>query len=780
MVRWGTATLFVLAAMAGWLWYLFAASLPTLDGVVRIDGLSAPVRVERDGLGIPTITAANRVDLARATGFVHGQDRFFQIDTLRRHPAGELSALFGEAALEEDKRIRLHRFRARARERLKAASPRERELLRAYAEGVEAGRRALWRQPWEYMLLRADPAPWSEEDSLLVVLAMYHMLQFSGVGHEQAQALAEDVLPQALAKFLSPEGSPWDAPMVGGALPGPAIPDAKEIDLRIDPARWAPGPLVLTPLPVRPGSNNWAVAGARTRHGGAIVANDMHLGLRVPHIWYRARFVWREGGEEHQVTGVTLPGTPAMVVGSNTHVAWGFTNTEGDFTDLVLLGESEDVTAHQETIEVSGGRPVTLKVEETRYGPVLDRDHKGRRRALRWLAHDPDAVNLNLMGMETARTLEEALAIAPACGSPAQNLVVADRRGGVAWTVIGKFPRRVGFDGSVPAEWNGERRWDGYLPPADYPRIVKPAEGILWTANNRVVGEPWQARLGRMNYDHGARAMQIRDGLRSRQALDEGDMLAIQLDDRALFLDRWQRLLLDVLTPGACRDDARLQALRREVVGWGARASVESVGFRAVRRWRAVVTQTVLSSLTAPCRKADPRFQAGRLSANTEESVWQLVTKRPAHLLPPGYASWETLLLGATGAVLTDVQGKSAGFEPALAAYTWGAANTSRVRHPLSPALGPLAGWLRLDMPAEPLPGDARGMPRIQMQAEGASQRMAVSPGREDEGYFHMPAGQSGHPLSPHYRDGHEAWARGQATPFLPGAARHTVELRPR
>lgn len=766
-------------ALAAWVWFLFTASLPSLDGVVRLEGLSDRVRIDRDELGIPTITATNRVDLARATGYVHGQDRFFQMDTLRRHPAGELAALFGGAAVEEDRRMRVHRFRVRARERVKTATPRERELLRAYTEGVEAGRQSLRRPPWEYLLLRVDPRPWAEEDSLIVVYAMYHMLQFSGVAHERAQGLVEDLLPPPLAKFLSPAGSPWDAPILGGALPSPVIPDAKEIDLRVEPARWTPGPVTMAPSPVRPGSNNWAVAGHRTRHGGAIVANDMHLGLRVPHIWYRARFVWRENGEEHQMTGVTLPGTPAMIVGSNTHVAWGFTNTEGDYADLVVLGESEEVTAHEETIEVSGGRPVPLRVEETRFGPVVDRDHKGRRRALRWLAHDPEAVNLDLMSLETARALEEMLTIAPRCGSPGQNLVVADRSGGVAWTVLGKLPRRVGFDGTVPVVWNGSRRWDGYLAASDYPRVVRPADGLLWSANNRVVGEPWLSRVGLSNYDHGARAMQIRDGLRSRPTVGESDMLAIQLDDRALFLDRWQRLLVEVLTPGVCREEPRRQTMRRAVVSWGARAGVESIGFRVVRRWRSVVTQVVLESLTAPCRRADARFQINHLNANVEESVWQLVTKKPPHLLPPGHASWDALLLNAVARVAVEVQGKAAEFEPALAAYTWGAVNTTRIRHPLSSALGPLGGWLRLDMPAEPLPGDSRGMPRIQMPAEGASQRLAVSPGREEEGYFHMPAGQSGHPRSPHYRDGHAAWVHGQATPFLPGATRHTIELWP-
>ncbi len=794
--------LLVFVSVSGYAYWLVGASLPQLAGTVTAPGLSAPVRVERDHLGIPTLHAGNRLDLAFATGFVHGQDRFFQMDLARRHPAGELAELFGPVAVGEDRRLRVHRFRDRARRRLEQSSSQERDmvdLLNAYAAGVEAGRRSLRRPPWEYALLRAEPRPWTPEDSLLVVYEMYLALQSDGIRHERDQGLMHDLLPPALVKFLTPAGSPWDAPMLGGPLPGPAIPDADAIDLRKEPARWlASSAPAADESDFRAGSNNWAVAGSRTAHGGAIVANDMHLGLRVPTTWYRAAFRYRDTDGEHHVIGVTLPGAPALVAGSNTHIAWGFTNTEGDYADLVVLEPDgpgqyrtpsgpKPFVRHEETIRVRGGPDVTMLVEETIWGPVYDKDHKGRSRALRWVAHDPEGINLELLRLEKARTLDDALAIAPRCGTPAQNFVVADRRGDIGWTVLGKIPKRVGHDGTRPASWaDGSCRWDGWLAPEDYPRLVRPEEGILWTANNRVVGDPWRSRLGLGNYDHGARAMQIRDDLRSvgggtppnpraRPKLSETDMLAIQLDDRALFLERWQRLLLDTLTPAAAEADARRAAIRREVVAWGARAGVESVGFRVVKRWRARVMQAVLRSLTAPCH----RFGGGAPEANVEESVWQLVTRRPPHLLPPGNASWEVLLLNEVDRLAAEIQAKHLTFDAALAAYTWGAANRAGIRHPLSGAVGPLNYLLNLDMPDEPLPGDSRGMPRIQAPGMGASQRMAVSPGREAEGYYQLPGGQSGHPWSPHYRDGYAAWARGRATPFLPGPAVNVLELRP-
>jgi penicillin amidase len=433
------------------------------------------------------------------------------------------------------------------------------------------------------------------------------------------------------------------------------------------------------------------VAGKLTAHGGAILANDMHLMLNVPNLWYRAVLITPEpDGSDHRLVGVTLPGAPALVVGSNGHVAWGFTNTEGDWTDLVVLEPdpstpgryltpfgSREFRRRAEVIKVKGERDRKVVVETTVWGPVLDRDHLGRRRALRWVAYEPGAVNLELLRMESARSLEDALAVAPAAGLPAQNLVVVDSHGGIAWTVAGRIPRRVGFDGRRPGSWaDGTRRWDGWLDARDYPRVVNPADGRLWTANNRVVGEPWLSRLGVGNYDRGARARQIRDALKADRPLREADMLAIQLDDRAVFLGRWQKLLLETLSEKAVGGHPEREALRRAVTYWGGRAAVDSVGFRVVRAFR-----------------------------------WRV------------------------HGVRKEVRGQSEDFESALRAYTWGAHHAVAIRHPFSGSLGAPGRWLRLDMPAEPLPGDGRDMPRVQGPSEGASQRLAVSPGREEEGF---------------------------------------------
>jgi len=391
---------------------------------------------------------------------------------------------------------------------------------------------------------------------------------------------------------------------------------------------------------------------------------------------------------------------------------------------------------------------------------------------VRWTALADGGVNLLHLELETAEDLDEAMAAAHRAGSPPQNLVAADAHGRIGWTVLGRIPRRVGCDGRVPrSRADGTCRWDGWLEDGEYPVITDPEDGILWTANARTVDGAWLDRIGDGGYALGARAQQIRDGLRGRQGLTEKDMLALQLDDRALLLEPWRRLLLELLTPDAVAAEPRRAELREVLAGWDGTAGVDAVGYRVVRGFRLSVAATVLGSLTARCSAADERFSFWSLP-QYEGPLWALVTQRPAHLLPPEYASWEALLLDAADRTVADL---TAGDRP-LREATWGERNTVRLRHPLSYGAPFLSRWL--DLAPIPLPGGTY-MPRVQSPGFGASQRMAVSPGREAEGYFHMPGGQSGHPLSPHYRDGQEAWARGEPTPFLPGPAEHTLRLLP-
>ena len=784
------------------LYLLLNGSLPILDGTATLSGLSAPVAIERDALGVPVIRGANRLDVARATGFVHAQERFFQMDLTRRRAAGELAELFGAAALGMDRTHRLHRFRHRAQYILIALPAAEQALIVAYAEGVNAGLAALSTAPFEYGLLRTTPQPWRPEDTLLVVYAMYLDLQDRQWPHESARGLLHDRLPPALAEFLDPVGTEWDAPLQGEPWATPSLPGPEVFNMAVPAWQTAfvhAASSPPTPLPpgerdvffdsdaVDPprGSNNWAVAGRLTAHGGAMLANDMHLMLRVPNVWYRATFVYPDAdGRERRISGVTLPGTPAMVAGSNGHLAWGYTNSEGDWADLVLLEPGDKgVTyqtpegprafqTHRETITVKDAPAETLDIPETVWGPVLDRDHQGRWRALRWVAHDPQAVNLGLLALEEAETLETALDIAHRAGMPAQNLLLASADGRIAWTLTGPLPRRFGHNGRLPSSWtDGQRGWKGWLEPAEYPQIVDPPGGQLWTANGRVVDGAWLEMIGDGGYTLGARTRQIRDGLLVREQFAEADFLALQLDDRALFLDRWRTLLLATLTPERLREVPRREELRNFVMDWGGRAAPDSVGYRAVRAFRLAVRERAFAPLIAPCQQADPQFDYGAFRQH-EGPLWQLVSQQPPHLLDPRYADWPALLQDAADATLAEL---IADGRP-LATKTWGDAQPIRIQHPFSRLLPWLSGWL--DMPTQSLPGDLY-MPRVQTPTNGASERLVVAPGREATAILHAPGGQSGHPLSPYYRAGHDAWTAGRPTPLEPGSLQHRLTLQP-
>ncbi|MGH8220834.1 MAG: penicillin acylase family protein [Steroidobacteraceae bacterium] len=833
-----------LAILAGYL--LLRASLPRLDGRLVQSGLAASVTIERDALGVVTITAANRTDLAFATGFAHAQDRFFQMDLARRLAAGELSELVGRAALEQDLRTRRFRFRAVARRVLALATREQRALLKAYTRGVNAGLASLGSRPWEYWLLRARPAPWRSEDSILVGYAMWWQLQSGDFARERGRREIDARLGgpvcaggwKCALEFLYPSRTAWDAPNVTDeaalaaedardAVP-PAIPGPDEVDLRGRGASRAADSAggagaggmdngagtvdggaggADSGEPADIGSNGWAIAGRLTGSGAALVASDMHLPLGMPPTWYRVRLRM----PSLDLNGLTLPGTPVLVAGSNGHIAWALTNSDGDWVDmrpLTCLGADDSnlrtpdgdipLSTVVEHIGVRGGADVLLPVRSiarsaqvalgarapfgTAPALLLEADPAAHRCWIgSWVAESPGATNLNLLALEHATSVTETLALAAGMGIPEQNIVVGDSTGHIGWAIAGRIPAPSSdVAGSTPAVPLGNA--SPWLGGDAAPHLNDPPIGRVWTANARPIEDPTSlAEIGGddasvgAHYVLGARGRQIRDSLLGLAgAANPRDMLHIQLDDRAIFLTRWRDLMLELLDARTVAGRPARAQMRRLLAAWDARADVDSVGYRLVRvfhdRTENAAWAMILRSLGIDSAAPDEN-DAPPVPLQFERALWTLVTRQPLNWLGAAYPSWRAFLLDEIDATAASLARRCGG----LARCRWGAAHPVHIRHPLSRAI-PFLSRL-IDLPTLELPGD-HDMPRVQDGAFGASERFAVSPGHEAQGYLELPGGQCDHPLSPYFRAGFRAWALGEPAAFLPGPVEHRLVLQ--
>ena len=764
----GIALLLALIALA--IYLAARASLPVLDGTKFMINVTAPVTVTRDAQGTVAIDAQTKFDAMQALGFVHAQERFFEMDLTRRAAAGELSALLGKATLKMDEAKRIHRFRARLRESMARLRYGDQQLLRAYAVGVNEGLNNLSMRPWQYLALRAEPQSWQPVDSLLVIAEMYSMLQGRTMDTAFSEALLREQINEKVLDWLKPRGGSWDAPLDGSVMPVAAMPGPSLINTRAaKPAISAAAPYVGTPtdaeLPLL-GSNAWAITGARTNHGGAMVANDMHLGLTVPNIWFRAQLRYTEQDAVRNLVGLTLPGIPALIAGSNGDIAWGFTNAYGKWLDWVPA-KGLPTTEFTEVIEVKGSDPVILKGRETSVGPIA-KTFEGRDFALAWTAHRPGGINIRLAAIASAINVDSALELAHGAGTPHQNFFVVDKQGNAAWTIAGlmhernpKIKESQSRDFAKPEDvaYNG-------LADGKYPVVKNPADGRLWSGNNRKLGGAGGALIGEGGGDVGARAQQIRDRLREKQKFSEAELISIQYDNESRFLARWREQIRFVGTEAAKPGSAELlDALKK----WNGRADVDQVGQRVVRAFRSRVHDELWKAWMATL--APKLGKAAMSDGRFEYAVWQAITEKPAHLLPQPFATWDDFLSAQAAAVRDDLI-KTDGN---IANATWGNKNKAAIKHPFSRILPLLAPYL--DMPPTPLAGD-NNMPAVALSSFGASQHMAISPGREADAIMSMPGGQSGHPLSPFYGAGHQEWLDHKPAPLLAGPAVHTLVLR--
>lgn len=774
--------LILILGVSGWGYYQLRLSLPLLQGETALSGLNALVVVERDQAGVPTICASHQIDAITALGFLHGQERFFQMDLSRRVPAGRLSELVGKRALDVDRKYRIHRFQALTAAVYSNLPEKQQEILAAYAAGVNQGLGQLRQRPFEYLLLRQQPVAWQPSDSLMVMMAMLCDLQdFDGRRELAYHRLHEQVGPE-LFHFLIRNHYDSDAALDSTQYPAPEIPDLA-MQSRLTTAVGSL-PIECTGANEDPdrsfyGSNQWAVTDRLGTNKRAILANDMHLGLRVPATWYQVviqHALAPDSDETIRLVGVSLPGVPGIVVGSNGSIAWGFTNSYIDTADLIRCRKSVNDqnryhTAREEleyenfreAIDYPGGSE-TFEYRWTTWGPVMA-ETDGEVLALKWIGHDPQAFDFNLWQLVTATDVWRAVHIGQRSGMPHQNMMVVDVDGNIAWTLTGRIPNRQYPATQLPISADLDiAGWHQYLPPDQYPLIDNPSSGRLWTANNRIVGGEWMERLGNGGFDEGFRASRIRERLFEKESFTERDMLAIQLDDRATYLDFWQRLFKEAI-------DADATCVSREclqyVDAWNGRASVDSVGYQILTVFRRQVMQFLSSELLATL-KIDT---AGRIPAG-ENLFRQLLTERPDAWLPSKYASWGDLMVDAAKASEQELTAAGESLDQAR----WGRSNRSQIQHPLAASMGPLASWL--NMPRVELPGD-KMVPRAQGVSFGASQRLVVSPGQEQDGIYHQPGGPSGHPLSPFYRAGFEDWAEGVPSPLLPGPPHYRLQLNP-
>lgn len=768
----------VLSLVATAIFAVLYLSLPNYDGTQQVN-ISHTARLERDALGYLSVHAANRNDAAFALGFAHAQERFFQMDLLRRNAAGELAELFGERALKVDQALRQHRFRSRATQAFSALPDAEKQLLSNYNLGVNEGLTALKLPPFEYTVLQQTPKPWQETDSFLVIYSMYLDLQGKLGRDDYAMTILKQSIPDDWYRFLQQHSDIWQAAIDDsqiGPIPMPASTYPQLLTNRKNACN-----LCTLKDATDIGSNNFAVSGSLTSHGSAILADDMHLGIRVPGTWFKAQLNWRDGTKMHTVSGLTLPGTPAVIVGSNVKIAWGFTNSTADWHDLVALQLSEDgnryLTADgwqtldyvYETIKVANGPDHALQLPQTRWGPLV-RFGDSPAYALRWVAYDTEAVNFNLMLLETSATAQDALQLAPQVGIPTQNLLVADSKGNIGWSLMGRIPKRNLPDLDTAQDWSkADYGWFGYIEPEAQPKILNPASKRLWTANSRVVGADDYLLIGNGGYDLGARGWQIQQGLNALADIDEKALHNIQLDNRALMLERWQQLLLEVLDNDTVQQH-QLQSYRQHVLTSSNSASVDAVGYSLVRAFRQQLLELQFAPLAAYLEQHGARAQD--LKYSLETPLWAMLQQRRTDTLPADYSSWHELLLAAVLQSMQKLQQDNGSINQS----TWGLINQARIHHPLAAAIPILGSWL--NMPATELNGDSH-MPRVQRPGFGQSQRMVVAPGQEHKGILTIPAGQSGHPLSPFYRGDHQYWLNEVALPFLPGEKKYQLLLTP-
>jgi penicillin G amidase len=749
---------------------LLAAALRTAPRRLQdrpLPGLGAEVRVRLDAFGRPTIRARTRHDAFLALGYLCARDRMFQMDFLRREAAGRLSEILGPAVVESDRRMRAFDFQRVATEAARALPAGQAELTAAFADGVNAWLEAdgsFFEREW----LRYAPAAWRPSDSLLIQLGMFHRLCADKRSKRSLEVLGA-ALPPSVVRFFTPDSDCFDAPLIGGEGHRPQTPiPLEDLFQALASSGGSPWPDrgVMPESAAVHGSNAWAVSGGRTKDGRAIVANDLHLSLAFPNIFYCAAFEI----EDACFSGVLVPGVPVVLAGSNRKVAWGVSNLCGDNFDLVPVeihpdrgdtykcdGQWRRFAHRREVIAVKGAPSIELEVRETVWGPVCEDRIAGRYFAIRWAALDPRASDMGLSAVAAANDVASAVAAASHAGCPPLNFVCADSAGGIAWTVAGKLPCRPGL---------------GYIPGGSLPVVLNPVSGVIVTANNRVSGTDYAQALGQ-NFCNGYRAFRARELLEAQAGIDEAYIGASQLDMEEGGLAFYRTLACKVLAGATAEASCRVGTVREILDGWSGSSGESGPAMAILLRFRQVLADSLFSAYLHKCRLVDPDFEYGW--ANFESPLRALLSEQPESVFPfrRDFHDWPGFILGALERAQADLL--SMHRLKTLHDLDWLEVHRPNPRYMLSrlfPSTTPL-----FDAPTH-AGGGSLYCVRVASPEHGAAARLVVSPGKEGCGLLHMPGGQSGHPLSRHYSDQHSAWANGERIAFLLEEGRE-VSLEP-
>jgi penicillin amidase len=751
-----------------------------------------PVEILHDRWGVPHIYAQSPEDLVFAQGYIHAQERLWQMDFNRRLVAGRLSEILGPVSLPLDRWMRILGLRRVAEQQESLYDEESLHILQAYAAGVNARlhqvKRAA-RLPVEFTLLRYAPEPWTPVDSMSWAKMMAWNLSVNWETEIlRAQLVARLGAENAAElELLTIEDQPRIIPpgVDYSCISGDILKDAAG-------ARRFSGPGAREGL----GSNNWVIAPARSQTGMPLLANDMHLGLTAPAIWFENHL---EAGE-FQVTGVSFPGLPGVIAGHNRHVAWGFTNgfpdvqdlyierlrrTEGGGVQFLFRDEWQDAKVIRESIGVKGREPVDVEVIVTRHGPVINDlapNFCGEGPlALRWTALEPDNMVRALLGMNRAGSCLEFREALRHWAVPVQNTVYADTGGNIAYSFPGKVPIRAKGDGRVPAPgWTGEYEWTGYVPFEELPHLYNPPQGFIATANNRVVGDDYPYFLG---YDHvsGNRARRIVEMIVAKDRLDVDDIRRMQLDQVSL--------AARAVTGALCRvqtGDPELAEVLRRMRAWDGRLSAASpeaalyevFALRLIGRLLAGRLDRDLAACYAGKGITPVLAELSLLGERSREWVRKLLDEPDS----PWFADSaiesavdgqssprDTVLLQVLKETVESLK-RSRGAE--MDAWAWGKLHRLTFYHPLGSAK-PLDRLFNRG--PYPIGGDfdtvwASGSSLYDLNTEkiiGPPFRFIADLSDWNRSQSILVPGQSGHPASPHYDDNVRAWFEGQTHPML-------------